>query len=486
MNKNNKILFISFLMTQLSSALEVGKYDGGEYCARAAKSVIKTMYPNYQHLKTMLHEYGRGGDVGNASLYQVPDLDANYWVDRQMDFPGVREQFPIFKTLVHGKPVVYFDSGATSQMPQSVVDAIVEYYQTYRSNVGRGLYAFAEKATKMFELSRSKVAKFIGAKRHEIIFTSGTTAAINLAAHAWADHNVKAGDEIVVLEVEHNANFIPWVQLAKNKGAVLKRVPLNERGLIDFDVFKSCLTSKTKLVACTHQSNILGIVYDLKPLIAAAHEVGAKFLVDAAQSVAHQKIDVVDLDCDFLAFSGHKMFGPTGVGVLFFKETLFDECQLCNFGGGMVFAVTPEHIEFKAMPYCFEPGTQAIAQVIGLGAAIDFIQQNINFDQAQQHETKLARKFISALKNLPGISILSVIPQQDEHVSMVTFSSDSYHAYDIAEFLDQHSIAVRAGYHCAQPYHDKMGGAASVRVTLSVYNTEAEVDYLIEVLKKMF
>jgi len=486
MNQNNKIICTLFLISQLLPAFEVGKYDGGEYCARTAKSVIKSMYPNYQYLKTMLHEYGRGGDVGNSSLYEVPDWDPNYWVDRQMDFHAIREQFPILKTLVHEKPIIYFDSGATAQMPQSVIDAVVEYYQTYRSNVGRGLYAFAEKATQAFELSRSKVAKFLGAKRHEIIFTSGATAAINLASHAWAEHNICAGDEIVILEVEHNANFIPWVQLANSKGAILKRVPLNQRGLIDFDVFKSYLTSKTKLVACTHQSNILGIVYDLKPLIAAAHEVGAKFLIDAAQSVAHQKIDVVDLDCDFLAFSAHKMFGPTGVGVLFLKESVFQDCQLCNFGGGMVFAVTPENIEFKAMPHCFEPGTQAIAQVIGLGAAIDFIQKNINFQEAQEHETKLVCKLINALNKFSGISILSVIPEKDEHVSMVTFSSDTHHAYDIAEYLDKHSIAVRAGYHCAQPYHDKMGGAASVRVTISVYNTEKEIDYLIEVLNKMF
>ena len=267
--------------------------------------------------------------------------------------------------------------------------------------------------------------------------------------------------------------------------SLLKRVPLNNRGVVDVETLEKYLTSKTKLVACTHQSNILGVVYDLKPLIAAAHEVGAKFLVDAAQSVAHQKIDVVDLDCDFLAFSGHKMFGPTGVGVLFMKESLYKESALPNFGGGMVFAVTPEEVEFKAMPYCFEPGTQAIAEVIGLGAAIDFIQQHINFNQAQEHETRLAKKLIEAIKNLPGFSILSVIPQGDEHVSMVTFYSENNHAYDIAEYFNKHGIAVRAGYHCAQPYHDKMGGAASVRVTISVYNTQEEIDYLIEILKKM-
>jgi cysteine desulfurase/selenocysteine lyase len=486
MKKKLIILYGLCIATPIVSEFEVGKYDGGEYCARGAKTAFKSMYPNYQHLKMMLHEYGRGGDAGYASLYQVPDFDKNYWTDNQMNFQIIRDQFPIFKTLLNGKPIIYFDSGATAQMPQSVIDAVVEYYQNYRSNVGRGLYAFAEKATQMFELSRSKIAKFIGAKRHEIIFTSGATAAINLAAHAWVEHHVTAGDEIVVLEVEHNANFIPWLDMAKRKGAILKRVPLDARGLIDFEIFKSYITPKTKFVALTQQSNILGILYDLKSLIAAAHEVGAKVLVDAAQSIAHHAIDVVDLDCDFLAFSGHKMFGPTGVGVLFMKESLFDECKMFNFGGGMVFGVTADYIEFKAMPYCFEPGTQAIGQVIGLGAAVDFIQQNINFDVAREHETKLALKLINELKKFSDISILSVIPQEGEHVSMVTFSSDAYHAYDIAEFLDKHNIAVRAGYHCAQPYHDKMGGAASVRVTFSVYNTQEEVDYLIEILRKIF
>lgn len=483
------ILSIFFLMISsvlYSESFEVGKYDGGEYCARNNQKFLKKMYPDYEFLKTMIHEYERSGDVGSASLYQIPDVDPNYWLNKKMNFSAIRDQFPIFKKLLHEKPVIYFDSGATAQMPQSVIDAVVEYYQEYRSNIGRGLYAFAEKSTRMFELSRSKVAQFIGAKRNEVIFTSGTTASINLVLHTWAECNISQGDEILVLEVEHNANFIPWWNLAKNKGAVLKRVPLNDRGLIDFDVFKSLLSSKTKLVACTQQSNILGIVYDLKPLIKAAHEVGAKVLVDAAQSIVHHKVDVADLDCDFLAFSGHKMFAPTGIGCLFMKESLLEECQICNFGGGMVFAVTPEQIEFKAMPHCFEPGTQAIAEVIGLGAAVDFMQKNINFDQAQEHETKLVRKLIKFLKTIPDISILSVIPEENEHVSMVTFSSENHHAYDIAEFLDQHNIAVRAGYHCAQPYHDKMGGAATVRVTVTVYNTLEEIDQLIEVLKKMF
>lgn len=487
MKKIQKILPLIFILncTKLAYPKDFGWNDGGEYICKAKDIIMKGMYPDLQHLKSMLHEYDRSGDTSLGDL-KLDDVDPNYWVGRSMDFDAVRAQFPILKTLVNGKQVMYFDSAATAQMPQSVIDAVVEYYQTYRSNVGRGLYAFAEKSTHMFELSRLKIARFINAEKNEIIFTPGTTAAINLAAHVWVEHHVTAGDEIIVSEVEHNANFIPWQQLAKRTGVILKRVPLNSRGVIDLETLQQYLTSKTKFVALTHQSNILGMVNDVKPLIQAAHAVGAKVLIDGAQSVVHTKIDVKDLDCDFFAFSGHKLFGPTGVGVLFMKQSLFDECQLCNFGGGMVYAVTPELTEFKSMPYCFESGTQAIAQVIGLGAAIDFVQKNIDFAQAEEHETKLVRKLAAEVSKLPGMKILSTVPQDDEHNSLVTFTSDRYHAYDIAEFLNEHGIAVRAGFHCVQPYHDKMGGFASVRVSISVYNTESEIDYLIEVLKKMF
>ncbi len=487
MKKIQKILSLILVLNfaKLAYSKDFGWNDGGEYICKAKDIIMKGMYPDLKHLKSILHEYDRSGDTSLGDL-KLDDVDPNYWVDRQMDFDAVRAQFPILKTIVNNQQVIYFDSAATAQMPQSVIDAVVEYYQTYRSNVGRGLYTFAEKSTHMFELSRLKIARFINAEKNEIIFTSGTTAAINLAAHIWVKHHVQAGDEIIVSEVEHNANFIPWQQLAKSTGATLKRVPLNSRGVVDLETFQQYLTSKTKFVALTHQSNILGMAQDVKPLIQAAHAVGAKVLIDGAQSIAHKKIDIKDLDCDFFAFSGHKLFGPTGVGVLFMKQALFDECQFCNFGGGMVYTVTPELTEFKPMPYCFEPGTQAIAQVIGLGAAVDFIQKNIDFAQAEEHETKLVSKLAVEVAKLPGITVLSPIPQKGEHNCLVTFTSDRYHAYDIAEFLDLHGIAVRAGYHCAQPYHDKMGGLSSVRVSVSVYNTQDEIDYLIETLKKMF
>lgn len=485
--KNHQKIFLLGIILLIArlEAREFGVHDGGEYYKFKDNIIIKDAYFALKKLYPVPLSCSRSGDSSIEDL-ELDELDPQYWDTHVMDFNAVRDQFPILKTTVQEKPVMYFDSASTAQMPQSVIDAVVEYYQTYRANVGRGLYAFAEKSTRMFELARMKIARFMNAEKTEIIFTAGTTASINLAAHVWVKNNIVQGDEIIVSEVEHNANFIPWQQLAKSTGAVLKRVPLNERGVVDLETFKKYVTPKTKFVALTHQSNILGMVNDVKPLIQAAHEVGAKVLIDGAQSIAHTKIDVKDLDCDFFAFSGHKLFGPTGVGVLYMKQSLFEACKLCNFGGGMVYEVTPEFTEFKSMPYCFEPGTQAIAEVIGLGAAIDFIQKNIDFVRAQEHETILVCKLANALLELPGIKILSPVPQEGEHNSLVTFTSDRYHAYDIAEFLDMHGIFVRAGYHCVQPYHDKMGGLSSVRVSISVYNSEAEIDYLIEVLKKMF
>lgn len=490
MKKNQKqrllLLFISivtFNMVQhlrCADPVEVGKYDGGEYCYYHPGSNDRGMYPAFD--SDNLGVKSGGPDVGPSYFQQeqtfVPFQGA-------MNFAHVRNAFPIFNVSVNDHPLVYLDSGATAQMPQIVLDAMVDYYQNYKSNIGRGLYTFAADATQAFENARGKVAAFIGAKKEEIIFTSGATAAINLACHVWADRHIEKGDEIVVSEVEHNANFVPWQQLAQAKGAILKMVPVNDQGVIDLEVFKTYLSNKTKLVAITHQSNILGVVNDVAAIAKASHGVGAKVLVDAAQSIVHQKLDVQNLQCDFLAFSGHKLFGPTGVGVLYINKNIFDQCVLHNFGGGMVYSVTPEYTQFKLPPHCFEPGTQAIAQVIGLGAAIEFIEKNINFEQAQDHETQLVRNLAKELQNIPGITIISPIPADGQHSNLVTFVSKTHHAYDIAAFLDLYGIAVRSGFHCVQIYHDKLGGNASVRVSFSVYNTQQEVDWLVACLKKL-
>lgn len=485
MKKIQKLLMLLTVLGTLSSlhALEVGKNDGGEYCYRLPGCTSGRMYPDGTE-SDWFDTHARSGSTDVEQDYSL--IDAMAWQEFDMDFDQFRNSFPILKSVVNDHPLIYLDSGATAQMPSMVLDAIVEYYESYKSNVGRGLYCFAEQATLAFENSRAKVARFIGAKKQEIVFTSGATAAINLVAHIWAQHHLDEGDEIVVSEVEHNANFIPWQQLAQHTGIVLKIVPLTNRGVIDIDVLKTYLSSKTKLVAVTQQSNILGTVNDIAAIVQAAHQVGAKVLVDAAQSIVHRRIDVSELDCDFLVFSAHKLFGPTGVGVLFIKQDLFDQCVLENFGGGMVLSVTPEHTEFKCMPHCLEPGTQPIAQVIGLGAAIDFIWQNLNFEQAQEHETELVGMLSAALQDIEGVKIISPIPGPGEHNSMVTFTSDRCHAYDIAEYLNEYGIAVRAGFHCVQPYHDKLGGSSSVRVSFTAYNTRAETEYLIECLKSFF
>ncbi len=481
-NFHQKIFFflllnsVQILQTQV---IEVGKYDGGEYCYRI-RGIASGMF-----------DYERSSDrPGATASCGCPVLldesyQNGYWDNRTMNFVQVRSFFPILNSVVNGYPLIFFDSAATAQMPQSVLQEMVKYYQEYKSNAGRGLYAFAEQTTHAFESVRVKVAHFIKAKKEEIVFTSGATAGINLVAQIWAQHHIQAGDEIIISEVEHNANFIPWQQLAHQKGAILKIVPLADRGVLSLEELQNLVSEKTKLVAVTHQSNILGTSNDIESIVKIAHSVGAKVLVDAAQSIAHQKIDVTKLDCDFLVFSGHKLYGPTGVGVLFIKEELHDQSILQNFGGGAVLEVTHEHTNFKAFPYCLEPGTQPIAEVIGLGAAIDFMQKNIAFEQAQKYETNLVRHLATEISKISEIKLLSPIPLPTEHNNLVTFTTNRCHAYDVAEFLDQYGIAVRAGYHCTQPYHDQHAeGIASVRVSISAYNTQQEVDFLIECLRK--
>lgn len=419
---------------------------------------------------------------GSGLIEEVGVVDP---VCDHMNISEFRAMFPICNALVHNQPLVFLDSGATAQMPQPVLDAIVAYYMEYKSNVGRGLYAFAEQSTKAYERSRCKIARFINAQAKEVVFTSGATAGINLVAHMWAEHNLKEGDEIIISEVEHNANFIPWQQLAKRKGLILKRAPINERGVVDPKTMALYVTAKTKLVAITHTSNILGTTNDIQGIVEIAHAVGAKVLVDAAQSIAHQKIDVKSMDCDFLVFSAHKLFGPTGVGALFVKETLFDECTLHNFGGGSVYDVFVHDTDFKEWPHGAEPGTGPIAQVIGLGAAVDFVQKYINFEEVQKYETALVRKLAHALKGIEGIKIISFVPEEGEHNNMVTFVIEGHDAYDVAAYLDTYGIALRAGFHCVQPYHDQLGGAFSLRASFTAYNTEEEVDLLIHCLKKL-
>ncbi|MCX5924187.1 MAG: cysteine desulfurase [Candidatus Dependentiae bacterium] len=399
------------------------------------------------------------------------------------DLKSLRAQFPIFKQKVNGYPFIYFDSASTAQMPQCVVDRIVSYYTTYKANVGRGVYTFAEKATTAYEASRDKIAQFIGASSKEIIFTSGATEGINLVASSWAENNLQQGDEILVSAVEHHSNFLPWQQLALRKSLVLTIMPVDSQGVVDVEVFKKHLSKKTKLVAIVHSSNLFGSSNDVAAITKLAHAVGAKVLIDASQSVAHQRLDIAKIGCDFLAFSGHKLFGPTGVGVLFVKESMIPEMTVSTFGGGMVFSVEEKNSTFKQFPYNFEAGTPNIAQVIGLGAAVDFVENNIDFAELAEHETMLTKMLIDGLRHMDDIVIVSSVG--NEHGHLVTFYSKIHHAHDIAAYLDQFGIAVRAGHHCVQLFHQACGINASVRVSFSMYNTKEEVEFLLQCLRKI-
>jgi cysteine desulfurase/selenocysteine lyase len=408
-------------------------------------------------------------------------------------FKKIRKQFPIFqqkrKIIMEprSKPgttkVVFFDSASTAQMPQPVLDAMIEYYTTYKSNVGRGIYDIAERATKAYEDVRQKVADFINASKKEIIFTCGTTESINLVAHSFAAH-LKKGDEIVLSAVEHHSNFVPWQQVALKNKLKLKIVPLDDQGCMDISAFKKILSKKTKLVSVVHSSNVTGAINDVALITKLAHQVGAQVFIDAAQSVAHQKIDISKIKCDFLAFSGHKLFGPTGVGVLYAKSSVLPLLEVEKFGGGMVFSVSETKMTIKQAPHCFEPGTPNVAGVIGLGAAIDFVEKNINFKKLIQHETALTQMLYQGLKEMKNIQVLSAVPS--DHAHLLTFYSKNHHAHDIAAYLNEHGICVRAGHHCVQMFHDAQGINASVRVSFSMYNTQEEVEYFLKVVKGLF
>lgn len=400
----------------------------------------------------------------------------------------VKKQFPIFQHKIHGKDLIYFDSASTAQVPQSVLDAMNQYYTTYKSNVGRGIYQIAEQATLFYAQARQTVAQFIGAKKDSIIFTSGATESLNLVAQGWAAHYLNAGDEIVISQVEHHSNFVPWQQLSIQRKLKLVIVPVGSQGTVDSQEFQKYLSPKTKLVSIVHTSNVTGGTNDVVTLTKMAHAIGAKVLIDAAQSVVHQKIDVLKIGCDFLVFSGHKLFGPTGIGVLYATEPMMKMMQVQKFGGGMVFSVGQDASEFKSYPDCFEAGTPNVAGVIGLAAAIDFVHKNVDFKIVSAHETTLVQKLALGLSKFQDIEIISFVPSKnDAHsVSMLTFYSKKHHAHDIASHLDQFGICVRAGHHCTQPFHEKRNINASVRVSFALYNTEDEVEYFLDCLQKLY
>ena len=394
----------------------------------------------------------------------------------RLDFPFLNKQ----------DNVIYFDNAATTHKPQTVLDAMNSFYAHSNAQVHRGVYRAQEHATHLYEQAREKVAHFIGARSaSEIIFTRGTTDGINCVAATWAAHNLRKGDEILVTQMEHHSNLLPWQRLAQDKGITLKYISVTEHGSLDLSTLSTLLTSTTKLVAVTQVSNALGTVNDIATIIDSAHAVGAKVLVDAAQSIAHQRIDVQQLNPDFLVFSGHKMLGPTGVGVLYIKQELHEHFPPYQLGGGMVYHADFTTASWLKMPHRLEAGTPPIAEVIGLAAAIEYMHNTIDYTWLQQHEAQMTAKLIDALATIPSIRVLGPINQLRTHGHMVSFVVDGMHAHDVAAYLDKRGMYVRAGHHCAQPLASVLHYDASVRVSFSCYNTLQEVEVLIAALKKL-
>ncbi|MGG4264604.1 cysteine desulfurase [Peribacillus simplex] len=395
----------------------------------------------------------------------------------------IRKLFPILDQEVNGQPLVYLDSAATSQKPAAVIEAIEQYYRGYNSNVHRGVHTLGTKATDAYEGAREKVRKFINASStEEIIFTRGTTTSLNTVARSYGGANVKAGDEIVISYMEHHSNIIPWQQLAKEKGAVLKYIPLQEDCTISLDDVRATITDATKIVAVMHVSNVLGVINPVKEIAKIAHEHNAVMVVDGAQSTPHLKVDVRDLDCDFFAFSGHKMVGPTGIGALYGKKELLENMEPIEFGGEMIDFVGLYESTWKELPWKFEGGTPIIAGAIGLGAAIDFLEE-IGLDNIERHEHKLAAYAMEKMSEVEGLTIYG--PKDSEkRAGVVTFNINDVHPHDVATVLDADGIAVRAGHHCAQPLMKWLDVSSTARASFYLYNTEEDIDKLVSGLVK--
>ncbi|MGG3999230.1 cysteine desulfurase [Anoxybacillus kestanbolensis] len=397
-----------------------------------------------------------------------------------MNVKELRQLFPILDQQVNGKPLVYLDSAATSQKPLPVIEAIDNYYRQYNSNVHRGVHTLGTKATDAYEGAREKVRRFIGAaSTEEIIFTRGTTTAINLVAASYGRANVREGDEIVITYMEHHSNIIPWQQVAKQTGATLKYIPLQPDGTIRLEDVEQTVTPNTKIVAIMYVSNVLGTINPVKEIAQIAHKNGAVVVVDGAQSTPHMKVNVQELDCDFYAFSGHKMCGPTGIGVLYGKKRLLEQMEPVEFGGEMIDFVGLYESTWKELPWKFEGGTPIIAGAIGLGAAIDFLEQ-VGLDHIAEHEHRLAQYALEQLATIDGLTIYG----PKERAGLVTFNIDGVHPHDVATVLDAEGIAVRAGHHCAQPLMKWLNVTATARASFYLYNTEEEVDALVSALKK--
>lgn len=393
----------------------------------------------------------------------------------------IRADFPILARKVHGHPLVYLDNAATTMKPVKVIEALNNHYRSETANVHRGLHHLSIIATDKYEEARQKVVRFVNAaSEREIIFTKGTTEAINLAASSYGGHFLKAGDEILVSQMEHHSNIVPWQFLCQNRGVTLKVIPMDESGQLRMDRFRELLTDRVRLVALVFISNALGTINPVRQVIEEAHGQGAVVLIDGAQAMAHQQVDVQALDCDFLAFSGHKMFGPTGIGVLYGKESLLEQMPPYQGGGDMISHVTFAKTTYNSLPYKFEAGTPPIAQAIGLGMAIDYIEE-LGFSKIIEHEQLLLAHATEKLSKIAGLRIIGTAARK---AAICSFTLENIHPHDLGTFLDQQGIAVRTGHHCAQPVMDFFGLAATTRASFSLYNTIEEIDLLAAAIEK--
>ncbi|MCK6540637.1 MAG: cysteine desulfurase [Anaerolineales bacterium] len=396
----------------------------------------------------------------------------------------IRKDFPILQRATHDSvPLVYLDSTATSQKPLVVIEAMNEYYRRSNANIHRGVHTLAEEATAMYEEAREKIARFINApSARQVIYTRNTTESINLVAYTWARANLKAGELVILTEMEHHSNLVPWYMLHTERGIELEFIPVTENGLLDLDVYKTLLSRTPKLVAFTHMSNVLGTINPAAEIIRLAHEAGAVTLVDGAQSVPHFKMDVQALDADFYAFSAHKMCGPTGIGALYGKLDLLETMPPFLGGGDMIKEVKLRSFKPNALPHKFEAGTPAIAEAVGFGAAVDYLS-GIGMDNIFAHEHEITEYALERLEEIPGVRLFG--PDAQHKGGVAAFTLDGVHPHDVAQILDRDGIAVRAGHHCAQPLHEKFGIPATSRASFYFYNTKDEVDLLVNGIYKV-
>lgn len=401
-----------------------------------------------------------------------------------LDVERIKADFPILSQMIGDHHLVYLDNAATTQKPRTVINSLLEYYRKNNANIHRGLHTLAERATEAYEATRKHVASFIGGvDPDEVIFTRGTTESINMVTYCWGEANIKEGDEIVITEMEHHANLVPWIKLAEKKGAVLKRIPITFCGHIDLSNLDEIITPRTRLVAVTHMSNVLGTITPMEEIVTRAHQVGAIVLADGAQAAPHMAVNVKDLGVDFYAFSAHKMLGPTGVGVLWGKRDILESMPPFNMGGEMINEVHFDRVTWAELPHKFEAGTPDIANVVAFNAALSYLEE-IGMDRIREHELNLTRYAIERLSTIEGLEIQGPI-EAEQRGGAISFTDADIHPHDISTFLDSKGIAIRAGHHCAQPLLRTLGKVATARASLYIYNDEADVDALTKALIEM-